>query len=85
MFDLVKIFSSNLKRLRDSKDLSDHDLAKLFGVSYLSAHRWVTGKNIPSPDMISSICVHFNITPAQLYLLPEEMILNKSAVKAGFE
>lgn len=45
---MLKISSDEIREFRTRNNLSQQDLAEMLGVSWVSVHRWETGKSQPS-------------------------------------
>lgn len=55
MSALTSKFSSNLKRMRKSRNLTQKDFAKLLGYSEKAVSKWECGSSIPSIDTLFNI------------------------------
>ena len=55
-------FSDRLKELRDSRELSQLDLARKIGVSQRAVSYYELGKNIPTLDVLIRIADFFDVT-----------------------
>lgn len=66
IYFLYMNYAKTLKALRESLLLSQTDLAKLLGFSYVSVNRWENGANNPSikaKRKIVELCKKSGITP----------------------
>ncbi|HPN72397.1 MAG TPA: response regulator [Candidatus Omnitrophota bacterium] len=59
-------FSQNLKNLRKSLKLSQHDLARRMGIAQSTVGMWETGKRTPKLDEIKRLATALNITMERL-------------------
>ncbi|MCH5147012.1 MAG: helix-turn-helix transcriptional regulator [Clostridiales bacterium] len=53
-------FAENLKQLRTSKGLYQHDLAQMVGVDKRTISAWEKGVSQPSLEMIAKLCEIFD-------------------------
>ncbi|MFP3375831.1 XRE family transcriptional regulator [Bacillus wiedmannii] len=67
------IFSERLKREREKRNWSQHDLAEKIHVSRQSVSKWETGKNYPSIEIIIHLSDLFGITIDELLRSDEEL------------
>lgn len=51
-----------LRELRKEKNLTQEQLAEIFGVTNRSVSRWETGANMPDFDLVIEIANYFNIS-----------------------
>lgn len=68
----------NLKRLRREKDITQEQLAEIFGVSYQSISRWENENCYPDIELLPVIADFFNTTVDKLLGVDEK--LNKERV-----
>lgn len=61
-----KIFSKNLRRYMDSKDMNTMDLSKTLDVAYTTVADWVKGNSYPRIDKIEMMANYFNIEKSDL-------------------
>ena len=54
-------FAKNLKRLMDSYQYTQEDIAKICGTSRQIVSEWINGKKYPRMDKVQAILDHFNI------------------------
>ena len=59
-------FSKNLQELRNSKKLSQEQLAEKIGVSRQAISSWESGKTLPEIDKVAEICKVFEISSSEL-------------------
>ena len=64
--DNKEIFSINLKRLMEQKDVSRQDLSKVLGVSYFTISDWVNGKKYPRMDKVERLADYFGVLKSDL-------------------
>lgn len=57
---------TQLKNLRESKNLQQKQLAKILNVKESTLSSWETGQNKPPIDMLIAISNYFNVTLEQL-------------------
>lgn len=55
-----------ISQLAKATHLSVRELARRIGVSHVSLHQWVTGKNEPSKEGLEALCTYFEVTPAYI-------------------
>lgn len=60
------IFSNNLKRLMDEKNVSRRELADILGISYFTLSDWVNGKKYPRMDKVELLAAHFGVLKSDL-------------------
>jgi len=75
----MSIFSENLKRLRQSKGLTQGELAESVFASVQSISRWENGESEPSLDMVNTLCSFFGVTADKLIKgsdMPEDELMN---------
>jgi len=76
----MNIFSSRLKYLRESKGLTQTQLAREIGISNVSICKYEKGdKNFPTFQHLISICKYFNVSLD--YLCGTEYYLNENEEK----
>lgn len=54
-------FAKNLKKLMDSHQYNQEDIAKICGTSRQIVSEWLNGKKYPRMDKVQAILDHFNI------------------------
>jgi transcriptional regulator with XRE-family HTH domain len=67
------VFSERLKKEREKRDWSQHELAEKIHVSRQSVSKWETGKNYPSIEVIIHLSDLFGITIDELLRSDEEL------------
>ena len=72
------IFSINLKRLMDKKQVSRKDIADFLGISYFTVSDWVNGKKYPRMDKVELLANYFGV-------LKSDLIEDKSNVESVVE
>ena len=60
------IFSRNLKRLMDKKQVSRKDIADYLGISYFTVSDWVNGKKYPRMDKVELLANYFGVLKSDL-------------------
>lgn len=72
-FDVRKIFGNNLKKLRESKNLTQEQLAELLNLqTYQTINRIENGRTFVNRILLENICKFFNIEPYILFLKPNQ-------------
>lgn len=64
------MFSIELKKLRESRGLSQNKLAQQLGVSQATVGMWESGKRDPSFPVLRTICEYFCVSADQFLGLP---------------
>lgn len=64
--DNKEIFSKNLKRIMEQKDVTRQDLSRVLGVSYFTISDWVNGKKYPRMDKVEMLANYFGILKSDL-------------------
>lgn len=62
-----RIFSGNLKRLRERAGVKVYWVAQQFGVEASTWGRWETGDRFPSPEMLVALALFFHVSPHYLF------------------
>lgn len=60
------IFSKNLKRLMDMKNVNRKDIATVLGISYFTVSDWVNGKKYPRMDKVELLANYFGVLKSDL-------------------
>ena len=60
------MFSVKLKELRESKNISQYELAEIIHVSRAAISKWEMGKGLPSDVNLESLCRYFGVTEEKL-------------------
>ena len=66
--EIQKKLIFNLRVLRNSKNLSQSELADKLSISKEYLNRIENGHAFPSPALLDKICILFEIKPAELFL-----------------
>jgi len=53
---------ASIKNLRKSKDLTQEQLAEIFGVSFQAVSKWETGAAYPDIEMLPELAAYFGVT-----------------------
>ncbi len=77
-----KNFGNNLKRLRESKNLTQEELAELIGVEYQTISRIETGLYFTSYENLQKIAQALNINISDLFNIPTEKMTKQENIKA---
>ena len=64
--DNKHIFSRNLKRIMDDRNVSRKDIANVLGISYFTVTDWVNGKKFPRMDKVELLANYFGILKSDL-------------------
>lgn len=64
--DNKHIFSKNLKRIMEERQVSRKDIAEVLGISYFTVTDWVTGKKFPRMDKVELLANYFGILKSDL-------------------
>ena len=60
-------FGKLISELRKRKDMTQHELAVVLGVTTSAVSKWENGKNMPDAAMSKTLCKCFNITLDELF------------------
>ena len=63
--DMIKM-GGFLKKLRGEKNLTQEELADIFGVSRRTVSRWETGYNLPDIDILIEMSEYYNVELKEL-------------------
>jgi len=77
MFNIKKIFASNIRRIRKNLNLTQEQFAELIKVQPRTVANFEYARNLPKPECMEKICSICNIAPFELFLEDNE-ILNKN-------
>ena len=67
-YDIRKIFGSSLKELRESKKLTQEQLAEYLDLqSYQTINRIENGKSFTTSLLLEKMCKFFNVPPAYFF------------------
>ncbi|MBD5426431.1 MAG: helix-turn-helix transcriptional regulator [Treponema sp.] len=66
------IFGENLKHCRKLHKLTQEELAERLGITPPHLSRIENGKSFVTAELLDALCVIFDITPASLFLSPQE-------------
>lgn len=59
---MIHLFGDRLKELRKSKNITQTDIAKMYGVTDATVSAWEVGKAQPSYDVLTNLAQYFNVT-----------------------
>ena len=59
---MIHLFGDRLKELRKSKNLTQEEFGKLFGVAKNTVSYWEANTSKPDIDLIKEIAKYFNVT-----------------------
>ena len=71
-------FKDKLKFLRNSKNISQNDLAKLLNVSRSTISNYEYGRNYPTNEILIQLCSYFNVTADMLLNDEQEISLSSN-------
>ncbi len=78
-FNIKQLFGYNLKNLRESKNLTQQQLADYLGLeTYQTINRIENGKSFITSDLFERICKLFKIEPYMLFLKPKQIYTKES-------
>lgn len=60
--DLLNIFGSRLKSLREEKRMTGEELGKVFNVTKVAISNWESGNRSPHHEILSSIADYFDVS-----------------------
>lgn len=91
MPDHQEVFSTRLRALRASTQMSQEDLAKVAGVAQSTIGSWETGRSSPSVPELVRLCDHFGVSSEYLSgrsefpsgLAPDTWIVDLDALDAA--
>lgn len=66
--NIKHLLGKNLKKIRESKKLTQEKLAELINKNTQTLSRIETGRTFPSPETIEMLAEKLNISPALLFL-----------------
>ena len=64
--DYAEIFSKNLRRMMEQRDMTQLELSKRLGVSSASVNNWVSGTKNPRMDKVDKMCEIFGCKRSDL-------------------
>ena len=82
---MAKRLADNIKRLRETKNVSQEKMAQALNVSYQAVSKWETGKSLPDITLLPLISRYFGITIDELLMaeqLDEKLLLEKYEAEA---
>ena len=81
-YDVKKIFGYNLKNLRESKGLTQEQLAEYLNLqTYQTINRIENGKSFITSSLLEKICKFFKIEPFVLFLKQNQIYTLESLDK----
>jgi transcriptional regulator with XRE-family HTH domain len=81
MKDIADIFSSNLKRLRGAKDLTQDALAERAKISLSTVQGYESGRRWPEKVFLDAIIKALECHPSELFLDPELLQRQEKAIR----
>lgn len=82
--DDSKIFSENLKRYMQLRNVTQEELAEHLGISRQAISLWLRGEGNPRMNKISAICSYLNISRADLLLENSNVELPSGELESRF-
>ncbi|MCD8569105.1 MAG: helix-turn-helix domain-containing protein [Geovibrio sp.] len=70
---IKEIFGYNLKKYRNSKELTQEHLAELLDVSTTQIYKMESGKSFASAEMIEKIASLFDIPPYKFFMTESDL------------
>ena len=67
--DIMKIFGTNLRKIRKEQDLSQEDLAEAAGISVKHLSNIELGRRFVSAETLSRLCAELKVVPGALFAL----------------
>ena len=81
-FDVKKIFGHNLRNLRESKNLTQEQLAEFLNLqTYQTINRIENGKSFITSELLEKMCRFFNAEPYIFFLKPGQTYTDDSLDK----
>jgi repressor LexA len=72
---------ANIKRIRESNELTQEDFGKIAGVSSMAVSQWENGRAVPRMGAVERIAQYFGISKGEV--IDEESILHSLPVTSG--
>jgi transcriptional regulator with XRE-family HTH domain len=69
-----ELLGLNLVRLREAKQLSQDDLAKLLGLDQSTVSKYESGRRWPGSDTFALLAEHLEVSAAELLLAPGQRV-----------
>ena len=70
--DVKVIFGENLKYCRKSHKLTQEELSEKLEITPTHLSRIENGKSFVTAELLDALCIIFDISPATLFLMPQE-------------
>lgn len=71
MIDVKDIFAKNLRRIRNSRGLSQEKFGEIADIQFRSISSFERGIHFISPENFNKICNRLNILPQEFFIMPE--------------
>ena len=71
--NIKRIVAKNVKKLRASKKLSQNDFAEAISLQMQAISHIENAKTFPLPETITNICEKFEISPAVLFTVANDL------------
>lgn len=68
MYDIKKIFASNIKRIRKSFNYTQEQFAEIIGMQWKSVVNFESARNLANSENLQKICNTLKIAPHELFL-----------------
>lgn len=65
--NLSKLFSKNLRRIMNERDLSAAELSRALGIGKSTISNWMNAQRIPRDDALDALCSYLRITKSDLF------------------
>jgi transcriptional regulator with XRE-family HTH domain len=79
--DIMKIFGTNVRKIRKARDLSQEDLAEAIGISVKHLSNIEVGKRFVSAVTLARFCDELKVVPGALFALKTDKYKPESADK----
>ena len=73
-----EIFGENLKYFRKQKQITQEELSERLGITPNHLSRIENGKSFITAELLDTLCVVFEITPAVFFYTPHEFSISNS-------
>lgn len=70
--DVKEIFGNNLKHLRKFNKITQEDLSEKLGITPSHLSRIENGKSFVTAELLDTLCIIFNTSPAIFFYTPHE-------------
>lgn len=70
--DVKEIFGNNLKHLRKTNKITQEELSEKLGITPSHLSRIENGKSFVTAELLDTLCIIFDISPATFFYTPRE-------------